>query len=368
MRLRQIINEDERKKMGRELNHIEDLVFFYGQDGALEALEILRDLTDDDRHDLSIKWDGKVALFYGRDENGVFGMGTKGNWAKNNPLTSPEAAFEYITTAGRGEDWRQVMGQDFIKIFPLLEQSVPVNFPGYVTGDLIYSPILAPKRKTDAGIEFTSNQVTYTVNPASELGKRVAQTQVGIALHLKFDAWNSSSKAVIGSETVRQLNSDQVLALGQTYAPSAPNLDHSVLNKLEATIRKNGRILDQLISQRPGLSDIPNIIYTFNNQMTRAGKSNSISTEEFFNWLPTSKVSANKQAKLAAINAENPKAFPALFELVRAVGSAKNDIIDQLEDATTDIRASTNGQAGGEGYVSLKHKVKLVPRHRWKPS
>jgi len=367
MRLRHLI-EAERKKMGRDLNHIEDLVFFYGSEGAQEALDILRDLTDDDQHDLSIKWDGKVALFYGRDENGVFGMGTKGNWAKNNPLTSPDAAFEYITTAGKGEDWRQVMGQDFVQIFPMLEASVPPNFSGYVTGDLIYSPLLAPKQQSDAGIQFKSNQVTYTVDPASELGKRVAQTQVGIALHLKFDAWNSPNKAVIGQDTVKQLNSNQVLALGQTYAPKKPHIDSSILNKLEAEIRKNGPMLDQLIEKKPGLSDIPNIIYTFNNQMTRAGKSNEVSTKAFFDWLPTSKVSANKQAKLAAINEENPRAFPALFDLVRAVAKTKNNIIDQMEAATTDIKASTNGQAGGEGYVSLKHKVKLVPRHRWKPS
>jgi len=367
MRIRHLIEAD-RKKMGRDLNHIEDLVFFYGSDGAQEALEILQDLTDDDRHDLSIKWDGKVALFYGRDEDGVFGMGTKGNWAKNMPMTSPEAAYEYITTAGKGEDWRKEMGRDFIKIFPILENSVPQNFSGYVTGDLIFSPVLAPKKKTPEGIQFKSNQVVYTVDPQSELGKRVAQAEVGMALHLKFDSWNSSNKAVIGQDTVKQLNSPQVLALGQTYAPSAPRLDDSVLKKLSSMIQKNGHLIDRLIERRAGLSDIPNIIYTFNNQMTRAGKANDVSTQEFFEWLSGSKVSANKQAKLAAINEENPRAFPALFELVRAVAEAKNNIIDQLEAATTDIRASTDGQAGGEGYVSLKHKVKLVPRHRWRPS
>lgn len=367
MRLRHLI-EAERKKMGRDLNHIEDLVFFYGSDGAQEALEILQDLTDNDRHDLSIKWDGKVALFYGRDENGVFGMGTKGNWAKNNPLTSPEKAYEYITTSGKGEDWRKPMGDDFVKIFPLLDASVPRNFSGYVTGDLLFSPTLAPKQKTPQGIQFKSNQVVYTIDPQSEIGKRVAQAEVGIALHLKFDAWNSPNKAVIGQDTVKQLNSAQVLALGQTYAPVAPSLDPSVLKALASSIQKNGHVIDELIAPKQGLSDIPNIIYTFNNQSTRAGNANKISADAFFKWLPSSAVSSNKQAKLTAIHEQNPRAFPALFELVRAVADAKNNIIDQLEDNTTDIKASTNGEAGGEGYVSLKHNVKLVPRHRWKPS
>jgi len=364
MRLRQLLTE-ERKKMGRDLNHVEDLVLFYGKEGAEEALDILSDLTNDQQHDISIKWDGKVAIFYGRDENGEFAMGTKGNWAKNNPLKSPEQAREYITQGGQGEDWRQAMGQDFYQIFPLLEASVPSTFTGFVMGDLIYSPTLAPKKKTKQGIEFTSNQVTYIVNPNSEIGKRIANTKVGVALHVKHDAWNSPNKAVVGKETVQQLNSDDVLAMGQTYAPHAPKLDQNVLQTLKSLISKHGNLVDELIERKPGLSDIPNILYTYNNQTVRGG--GEVSTKDFFNWLPGSKVSANKQAKLQSINEENPRAFPALFELFHAVANAKNDIIAQLDANETDIRAVTDGQPGGEGYVSLKHKVKLVPRHLWKP-
>ena len=31
------------KKLGRAFNHLEDLVFFYGTDGAVEAIQHLRD-------------------------------------------------------------------------------------------------------------------------------------------------------------------------------------------------------------------------------------------------------------------------------------------------------------------------------------
>lgn len=363
MRLRNL-TETERKKMGRELNHVEDLVVFYGSDGADEAVGILRDFTQSGQHDLSIKWDGKVALYYGRDEDGEFGMGTKGNWAKNTPLRSPQEAYDYITQGGKGEDWRMAMGQDFINIFPMLEASVPVGFKGFVTGDLIFSPVLAPKIRTKQGIEFTSNQVTYIADPNSAIGKRINQTQVGMALHLRFDGWNSPNKAVINSDTVKQLNSDKVLALGQTYAPSAPQLDDSVLRSLEQMIQRHGHTIDQLLAARPKFSDIPNILYTFNNNMVRSGGQSD--TESFFSWLPTSKVSKNKQAKLAEIHQENPNAFPALFDLYNKVIEVKHDIIDQLDASNTDIRAVTGGEQGGEGYVSLKHKVKLVPRQKWR--
>lgn len=364
MRLRHL-TEDERKKMGRDLNHVEDLVIFYGSEGAQEALDILRDLTSG-QHDLSIKWDGKVALFYGRDENGEFGMGTKGNWAKNNPLRSPQAAYDYITTSGKGEDWRQTMGQDFIKIFPLLEASVPVDFRGFVTGDLLYSPTLSPKQKTRDGIAFTPNQVTYIANPSSEIGRRIDSTVMGIALHLRFDGWNSPNSAPISNDTVSQLNTQSVLALGQTYAPHPPKLDDSVIRNLESQVARYGRVVDRVIEKRPGLSDIPNILYTFSNQMVRAGQ--PVNIDSFNKWLPTSGVSTGKQAKIAAINEEIPNGFATALGLMGAMADAKNEIIDQLDSAQTDIRAITKGQPGGEGYVSLKHKVKLVPRHRWRPS
>lgn len=367
MRIRQfILTEAERKKMGRDLNHLEDYVLFYGGEGAEDAINILTDLTNGQDHDLSVKWDGKVALFYGRDADGEFAMGTKGNWAKNTPMRSPEEAHQYITHNGQGEDWRMAMGKDFLQIFPLLEASVPVNFKGFVTGDVIYSPILAPKVMTKNGIEFTSNQVTYIADPNSAIGKRIASTDVGMALHLRFSEWGGGDKAVINNDTVKQLNSNDVLALGQTYSPHKPSLDDSVLDNIKAMTKKYGGMLNDLVAKKPGLSDIPNILYTFNNQTVRSGGTSD--TKAFFEWLKTSKVSAGKQAKLAAIHEENPNAFPAMFELFNAVQNAKDIIIAQLDNAPADIRAITKGQQGGEGYVSLKNKVKLVPRKIWKPS
>ena len=368
MKLRQLIEGrlDDKPKMGRDLNHLEDLVFFYGSDGAMEAIDILNDLTNDESHDVSIKWDGKVALYYGSDENGEFRMGTKGNWNKNTPANSPQEIQDHILNAGKGEDFRGPVAKDLKHIFPYLETSVPVNFKGFVMGDLLFSPILSPKQTTKDGIQFTPNQVTYTVNQNSDIGKRVARAVCGFALHVRFDAWNSDNQAPISNETVKLLNSSDVLVMGQSYASKAPKLNQGTLKRLSAIAKKNSGLVDDLIQKRKGMSDVSNIIYVFNNQTMRGG-GNVLSTEVFFKWLSNSKVSTYKQAKLVAINEENPRAFPALFELFNAVADAKQEIISQLDANETDIRSSINGQPGGEGYVSLKHKVKLVPRKSWRP-
>lgn len=112
---------------------------------------------------------------------------------------------------------------------------------------------------------------------------------------------------------------------------------------------------------------MPNIIYTFVNQTARAGQLDKINTTGFIDWLLTSKVSANKQERIKTINTQSNKMFPALFELTNAVMEAKNEVIAQLDKQDGDITARTGDQPGGEGYVSLKNKVKLIPRHRWTP-
>ena len=50
----------EEKKVGREFQHLEDLVFTEPK-GALRAIEVLRSLSQDAR-DVSGKWDGNPTV------------------------------------------------------------------------------------------------------------------------------------------------------------------------------------------------------------------------------------------------------------------------------------------------------------------
>ena len=110
-----------------------------------------------------------------------------------------------------------------------------------------------------------------------------------------------------------------------------------------------------------------NIIYTYVNHMTRTQQLKNID-KGFFDWLGTSKVSANKQAKIKAMAEASPKALPSIFGLIKTIMTVKDNIIDQLDSADADVKATTKGEKGGEGYVAQKSKVKLVPRTRWQPN
>lgn len=68
MRAREILTEAA--KVGREYQHLEDLVFAEGSAGALRAASILQRLGQDS-NDVAIKWDGNPTIYWGRDADGT---------------------------------------------------------------------------------------------------------------------------------------------------------------------------------------------------------------------------------------------------------------------------------------------------------
>jgi hypothetical protein len=155
--------------------------------------------------------------------------------------------------------------------------------------------------------------------------------------------------------------------LGQTYVTHQPKVDTSEVKDIRAMAQRNAQAIDSFLAPVKGLSDMKNIIYTYVNHMTRTQQLKNIDSG-FFEWLSTSKVSANKQAKIKEMSEANPKALPAIFQLVKMIMQAKDHVIDQLDDADADVKATTAGEKGGEGYVALGSKTKLVPRTRWQPN
>jgi flavodoxin len=360
LEFRQILTEEA--KVGREYQHLEDLVFVDGAAGANEAADIL-DKLGTDSSDVSIKWDGNPTVYWGREPNGQFVLVGKNGWGRNKS-TSADDLERFITSTGKGEDWRTKFGSDMAGIFRLMEQSTPPDFRGYVYGDLLWHPG-KPFQTSKEGIRFTPNSVTYTVSTNSPLGKRIAGSKVGVVVHSQYDEFGSKAGTPI--EDTQALNSKDAVVLGQTYVAHQPNVDTSAVKEIRNLAAKNGKTIDQFLAPVAGLSDMKNIIYTYVNQQSKGGNLQGLGSN-FFEWLQTSKVSPNKQTKIAEMNKANPKALPAVFELVRKIMAVKNDLIDQLDSADADVKATTKGERGGEGYVALGSKTKLVPRHRWTPN
>lgn len=352
----------EAAKVGREYQHLEDLVFIDGSKGAMKAADTIEKLGGDNS-DIAIKWDGYPTMYYGREDDGTFVLVGKNGWGRNKS-TSAKDLKNFITSTGKGEDWRERFANEMAGIFDTMEASTPADFRGYIYGDILYHPG-KPYKETDGALEFTPNLVTYTVNKDSELGKRIAGSKVGVVVHTKYNEFGGKAGQPISD--VKELNSSDAVVLGQTYVTHQPSVDTSEVNEIRSMAKQNAQVIDKFLAGQKGLTNVPGIIYTYVNQMSRAQKLGNIETG-FFDWLKTSKVSQNQQAKLAQMNQEMPKALPAIFGLVKKVMTVKDHIIAQLDDADADVKQSTKGEKGGEGYVALDTKTKLVPRTRWQPN
>jgi hypothetical protein len=352
----------EAAKVGREYQHLEDLVFVDGSAGANEAADIL-DKLGTDSSDVAIKWDGNPTIYWGREPNGEFVLVGKNGWGRNKS-TSADDLSNFIKSSGKGEEWREKFGNDMAGVFDVMQRATPQDFRGYVYGDLLYHPG-KPFTATAGKIQFTPNLVTYTVDTKSPLGERIANSTVGVVVHTKYEEFGSKSGTPISD--VDELNGEGVVVLGQTYVAHQPKVDTSEVKSIRATANKNAQVIDSFLAPVAGLSDMKNIIYTYVNHMTRTQQLKNIENG-FFDWLSTSKVSPNKQAKIQEMAKQSPKALPAIFGLVKQIMSVKDHIIDQLDDADADVKATTKGEKGGEGYVALGSKTKLVPRQRWQPN
>jgi len=355
----------EAAKVGRDFQHLEDLVFVDGAEGANEAADIL-DKLGTDTSDVSIKWDGNPTVYWGRESDGQFVMVGKNGWGKNKSTNAADLS-KFIKNSGKGvegEPWREDFGNNMAATFNILEKATPPGFRGYVYGDILYMPG-KPFTAGKEGIQFTPNKVTYTVTTDSQLGKRIAGSKVGVVVHSQYDEFGGKTSTPI--EDTAALNNKDAVVLGQTYVTHQPKVDTSHVKEIRSLTAKNGKAIDQFLAPVAGLSDMKNIIYTYVNSQSKGGNLEGLGSN-FFDWLKTSKVSEPKQAKIASMNEANPNALPAIFELVRKIMAVKNDLIDQLDSADADVKASTKGEKGGEGYVALGSKTKLVPRHRWTPN
>ena len=355
----------EAAKVGREFQHLEDLVFVKGSEGASEAANILEKLGSDSG-DVAIKWDGNPTIYWGREPDGTFVLVGKNGWGRNKSTSSKDLA-NFIKNSGKGveqEPWRADFASEMSEVFEIMKAATPPEFRGYVYGDLLYSP-RKPFTASDGAVEFTPNKVTYTVDTKSQLGGRIAKSKVGVVVHTKIDEFGSKSSSPITD--VQELNSNDAVVLGQTYVAHQPSVDTAEVKEIRAMANKNGAAIDKFLAGAQGLSNPAGIIYTYMNHMTRVQQLDNID-KGFFDWLKTSKVSQGQQAKLAAMNEENPNALPAMFALIKKIMAAKDHIINQLDDADADVKASTAGEKGGEGYVALGSKTKLVPRTRWQPN
>jgi len=343
-------------KVGRELQHAEDLVIIEGTSGGLRALKAIESLPRDLKN-LRIKWDGSPAIYFGRDDNGEFFLTDKSGYlAKgyDGKAKSPEALTSML--AGRGkevDEKRQQFIGEMGDLFAKVERIVDKKFRGTVFADVLF--YRTPPKNSQGEFEFTPNVVTYSIPEKSDLGKDIAASDAGIVMHKVNDTPITGDVAGIDKNA-------GVFVIHHIQITTPPKIDMGAVNAAKGIINLNKMAIDGLLDDTKlaadKLTDFKAILYKFVNSQVDTGNLSGLN-QKFDQWLTGSGVSAPKQAKIKELKQQQPKAFEAVFSAWEAIMTAKDSVISDI-DQNSPVKQSVGGKPGGEGYII--GDIKLVPR------
>ena len=361
MRFWEILLEDDAapaKKVGREFNHLEDKVFAE-DDGAIKVIKALKAVSKPETS-ITIKWDGNPTVYWGRDDDGTFRMVGKNNWGREEgKSSSPDELKSFIMSRGKGEDWREKFAGDMAAMWPIFEAATPKDWRGYVYGDLLFHPG-KPYTGADGRISFTPNQVTYSVMVNSDTGRALAKAKVAVAAHKVFSYFGDTSGEDFDNPELFN-NTPALEVFGLTSVSHRPAVGAENLAKIEA-LAKNQSKINGLLAPVTGMGYLRKEIYTFVNTQSKAKQLDNINTDAFMAFVGKTPA---KAAKIAAHNERHPGVMDIMFQLVKEIMAAKDEVIRELDAAEGEITATTDGKPGGEGYIIGGDKY--VPRDRWTP-
>lgn len=343
------------ESVGRQNQHLEDLVYIEGSEGALQAVKTLERLSQNPTT-MTIKWDGSPAVRFGRDQNGKFHFADK--YARE-PITSQQALISYFKQKPVGKNVQFV--NQMAGLWPVFEKATPLNFRGYVHADLLWSSRPA---SDNSYLVFTPNTVKYQVDVNSPLGQKISASQVGAAASMWQSSFDSGLEPI--GKQWQEIGSNQLVLLGPTVAAAQPvNIDQNQLKQIAQRVMANQNAIDQFVTPQPGLADIKNIIYTFMNQVAKTGNTTRLFSR-FVEWIDEwPKLSQGKRDRIRERLNTNAAGAQSMFYAVEQIINLKNQVISQLESPTLNqvgMQATLiTGEKGGEGFVD-QSGVKLVNR------
>lgn len=330
--------------------HPEDAVF-NGLSSAREAVDSMYYVINNPES-LTIKWDGFPALIFGYNDKGQFTVSDKYMFDKGPEYlgTSPKFWQEYDASRGKS---RPELYQKLNNIWNGLKAAVGSS-KGFFWGDLMWG---APLESQNGKLVFKPNTVTYAVPVNSDLGKTIAGTNGGVAVHQYFDQvggkpspWNG--QGLNGNKEVAILTPN----MGIDFALEAPKNEVAKVNQAVA----NNNKLDEFLSGMDGVAR--NALQKYLGHV--ATNQTNLPIEQ---WLHNN-VSGKQYRFLIGEGdgylVQHKKELDELFQLYFAIANLKNSLADQLEQQVKGVEQSIGDKKGGEGFVfnTPNGLVKLVNR------
>ena len=367
MKIFEIITES--KKHTFKLNevgmaHAEDIIFYEGSAGALRVIESFKNLPKTRETGLTIKWDGQVAIFAGRDETGTFIMTDMSGWTAkgyNGLYTSIDEFLKQKRSKGGNEEFLAKIAA----LWPIMESAFPKGYKGFVKGDVMWWP----GNLTDNGKSYVFGEGTtkYEIDKTTDLGKRVGQGKAGFAVHGYCATTNDKAPTPLKTTAGLNINS-QLCVLGpEIKVEGDVQLDKNKFKEAAQYVKKNAKAIDSFLNvetlQANKMSGLPDLLYSFVNAQTKVRDLENLAAK-FGPWVQQNpKLTKPMIAKVMEYIKQTP-GINAIFEVFAVVTSLKHDIIHQLDTNNKAMYAHINGARGGEGYVLFDEGgyIKLVNR------
>ncbi len=343
---------------GVRIEHPEDMVFDMGSRGIKQALDGI--VAAAQRPETTtVKWDGKPAIIFGRKPGGEFVLTDKSGFLArgyDGLATSPEQIEKIMSIRGgeRGE-----LIAIYRKLFPMLRQSVPQDFRGYIQGDLLF--VNQPPVRNGA-YEFQPNTVKYRVPVESDLGQKISASEVGVVIHTSLDEPGGPATPIRAASLS---DSPGLLILDPSLRePRKITLRKNIVADVQKIITQYGSAIDRLFDPQElrnrRISDLPQLIKQYMNTRVRARDYNNL-LAGFGTWVQQK--SPAKAPRIFEWATENKQAVAAVFQAFLELSTLKNDLVRQLDAQAQDVQASVNDEPGHEGYVG--QGMKFVDRMRF---
>ena len=328
------------------IEHIEDLVFRKGSAGIKEALGVIEHLKDNTKSSVTVKWDGKPAVIFGRKPDGTFVLTDVAGFTAvgyDGLFTSPRQVTQHLANrdaeaAAKGNQANRVaqLAPIYQKLWPMLEQATPEDFKGYIQGDLLYTS--TPPEQAGA-LVFKPNTVQYAIPANSKLGEEIANSQVGIAIHTRTKG-PGEPKEALGKV---DLNPVPGLLLIEPIAPSenVQPTDSKLVKQLRSLVSQHGGNINTLFNpnelRTAGITDLPKLCVDYINSIV---KDDSVADFDpntllpgFGTWLQN-KVTPRKYANIVEYvqsPRSNTDGIAAAFTAFVLLHNIKMDMLQQLD-------------------------------------
>lgn len=354
------------KTFGRTFNHLEDLIFFYGQDGINEVIQHIQEIVDN-TSSVRMKWDGSLQVYWGREYiNGSLIMTGHNGWARGVKTTSAETLYDFIINHS-GKDRHEPTAErieyakKFGSLFPLLDAATPPDFVGFVYADLLYwqEPSLVNEEYV-----FKPNHTEYSVHKDTILGKQIPLSNILLAGHAYFGEFGLNDEDQQPLSSFDQFNNtNEVIILDPYY--SKVDIDFNLSSDDIAQLMEAALSIDEFLTPIQGVSSFREYIYKYMNY--RMKNKTDLS---FKKWINTTnvKISPAQRKKIVSRIENKFDEYTITFSVIEHIMHIKNTIIDYLENHDCDVKASNP-----EGWVKYADEnkkfgnIKLVPRHTWTP-